>query len=389
MSDLDMRTAVRLAMPAFVTGKAVSLGVGYAAVWIHWRQPGLPAWSAVSQAFSNWDGESYQTIAENGYPSGPIDPHVGAAGHLWAFFPGFPIAVHAASLVLVNTVLTAIVLNAVFELVALAFVVRLVALERGDDESAENAAWLVAVYPYAIFLTVFYSESMFLAAAAAALYYMRRAENGDHARACLAAAVATATRVTGLALLLPIILERFLRTRRVNDAPMLLAGVIVVPVLAFMIYAHAQTGDALAWYHIEGSQSYGSRTLDWPWNGFRVTWDSARALRADQYGFIFTLEVFFGLFGLALLGVQWFATIWPAPRFPPSFALYSAAVVLPPLCLSWWISTPRYLMAMIPMYLLGADLLRWCPGLRLPFITASAALMSFGTVILTTVSFLA
>ena len=384
-----MRGALRLAMPPFVTGKAISLGVAYAAVWIHWGRPGLPAWSAISEAFSNWDGESYRTLAESGYPSGPLDPHAGAPGHLWAFFPGFPIAVHAVGLVLVNAVVSAVVLNAVFELLALAFVVRLVALERGDGESAGSAAWLVAVYPYAIFLTVFYSESMFLAAAAAALYYMRRAESGDHARACAAAAVATATRVTGLALLLPIVLERALRTRRVLDAPMLLAGVIVVPVLAFMLYAHARTGDALAWYHIEGSQSYGSRSFDWPWNGFRVTWDSARALRADQYGFIFTLEVFFGLFGLALLGVQWVATVWPGVRFPPSFALYSAGVVLPPLCLSWWISTPRYLMAMVPMYLLGADLLRRRPGLRLPFITASAALMSFGTVILTTVSFLA
>ena len=383
-----MRTAVRLAIPPFLTGKAISLGVGFAAIWIHWGGTGLPAWSTVSQAFSNWDGESYQTIAEGGYPSGPLDPRLHAAGHLWAFFPGFPIAVHIVSLVLVGSVLSAIALNAVFELVALAYVVRLVAHERGD-EAGETAAWLVAVYPYAIFLTVFYSESMFLAAAAAALYYMRRAERGDHARACVAAAVATATRVTGLALLLPILLERILRRRRVLDWQLLLAGVAVAPLLAFMLYAHAKTGDALAWYHIEASPSYGSRSFDWPWNGLQVTWDSARALPANQYGFIFTLETFFGLFGLALVAIQWLATALPGLRFPPSFALYSTAVVLPPLCLSWWISTPRYLMAMIPMYLLGADLLRRRPGLRVPFITVSATLMSFGTVILTTVSFLA
>jgi hypothetical protein len=387
MTDMDLRSSVRLAVPPYVTGKAASLLVGWLTVWVTSPRRGLPSWSQIATAFSNWDGESYHSIADNGYPSGSLDPHAHAAGHLWAFFPGLPLAVHALRYLLIDTVLAALTVNAVCELIALAYLVRLVKLERGDDASAQTAAWFLALYPYAIFLTVFYTEAPFLAAATAALYYMRRGGEGDHARACIAAMLATSTRITGLALLLPILLERVLQRRR-PDWQLLLGGLVVLPVLAFMLYAHNRTGDSLAWFHIEVSESYGSRSIDWPWNGLQVTWDSARSLPADQYGFIFTMEVVFGLLGIAVVVAQWLATVWPFARISPSLALYSTGVLLPPICLTYWLSLPRYLMSMVPIYLLATDVLRSRESWRFGLLATSAALMAFGTFVLTSGRFL-
>jgi hypothetical protein len=389
MTDLDFRSAVRLALPPFLTGKAASLLVGWLTVWVTSPFPGVPSWSQISHAFSNWDGESYLAISQSGYPAGSLDPHAHAAGHLWAFFPGLPIAAHIVHYVLIDTVLAGLTVNAVCELIALAYVIRLVKLERGgDDASAQTAAWFLALYPYAIFLTVFYTEAPFIAAATAALYHMRRGAEGDHAKACVFAMLATATRITGLALLLPILLERILQRRRVADWQLLLVGLVVLPVLAFMLYARHQTGDSLAWFHIEVSESYGSRGIDWPWNGLQVTWDSAKSLPADQYGFIFTLEAVFGVAGVAVVAVQWLATAWPFPRIAPSLALYSTGVLLPPICLTYWLSIPRYLMSMVPIYLLAADVLRNRESWRFGVLATSASLMAFGTFVLTSGRFL-
>lgn len=387
--SLDLRSSLRMAGPPLVAGKAITLGVGWLTVWATSPVAGLPSWAAVSHALSTWDGESYRAIAENGYPGGPLDPRVHATGYLWAFFPGLPIAVHVVHFLVVDTVAAAVLVNAACELVALAFITRLVELERRDSTSAETAAWALALYPYAAFLTVFYTEAPFLAAASASLYYLRRGEGGDHARACVLGMLASTTRITGLALLLPIALERARRRRRVLDPQAPLALLVAAPVGAFMLYAWARAGDALAWFHIEASASFGSRNLDWPWNGLSATWASATSLPADRYGFVFSLEVVFGLLGLALLAVQCAATVWRLPRVAPSLALFSAGVVLPPLFLTYWLSVPRYLMSMVPMYLLAADVLRGRDRLRMPALAISGALMAFGTFLLASGRFLA
>ncbi|HET9051091.1 MAG TPA: hypothetical protein VFO60_05270, partial [Candidatus Dormibacteraeota bacterium] len=96
-----------------------------------------------------------------------------------------------------------------------------------------------------------------------------------------------------------------------------------------------------------------------------------------------------GVLGLVLLGLQLAGTVWTRPRIPPSLFVYSAGVVLPPLCLTYWLSVPRYLMSMVPMYLLVADALRGRDRLHMPALVVSGGLMAFGTVILTSGRFLA
>jgi hypothetical protein len=383
VSDSTLRSALRLALPAFLTGKAVSFLVGWLAVWSGRHAPGFPSFSSLADAFSSWDGDNYRTIAAHGYPPGPLSLRAGAPSHLWGFFPGLPMAVHALAYVLVNVVLSALVVNAVCELVALVFLVRLVQLERGDEEHARTAAWLLALQPYAIFLTVFYTEAPFLAAATAALYWMRRAGPGDHLRACAVGGLATAVRITGLALVLPLLLERLTRRRWRPDWELGLIALVPLPLLLFMLYASARTGDASAYFHIHSdSESYGMRHLTDPWTGLVNTWDAAVNLTAVDNGYVFGLEVFFGVVATVLVAIQWAATCWRWPRIAPSLALYSTGVLLPAICLTFWAGLARYTMTMVPVYILAADLLRARPALRIPVIATSGALMAYGTAIL-------
>jgi len=75
-------------------------------------------------------------------------------------------------------------------------------IARAAREAARFAAWLLALWPDAIDLSMVYGDSTFLAAAAASLYYMRRGDNG---RACLCAAVAIAVLAKALIVIVALI----------------------------------------------------------------------------------------------------------------------------------------------------------------------------------------
>ena len=383
MSDIAWGRATRLALPPFLSGKAVALVVGYLAVWRSWERPGFPSLARLRDEFSNWDGENYRAIAAQGYPPGPLSLKIDAPSHLWGFFPGASMLARAVSVVLYDVVLSAVVVNLACSLVALVFLVKLVQLERGHEESAQTAAWLLALYPYAIFTTVFYTEAPFLAATTASLFYMRRGRDGDFALACLAGAGAMAVRLTGLALVLPLLVERLSRRHGRPDWQLLLVALVPLPLLLFMLYASAHTGDALAYFHIQNdSESYGMKKLTWPWTGLSNTWDSARGLNANQYGYVFMLEAVFGVLATLLVALQWATHLLPMPRIAPSLALYSTCVLLPFICITFWAGIPRYLMTMVPIYILGADLLRARQRWRVPVLAVSGALMGYGTSVL-------
>jgi len=163
-----MASTLRLVLPPFVAGKLVTLLVPMLTVWSHTGAPGHPTYTDLIAPFGAWDAESYRSIAEHGYPAGPLDTSRGAPGHLWAFLPGYPMLLRAAMLVIPDSVTAGIVVSSICELVALVFLAKLVLQERpGDTGAARSSAWLLVLYPYAVFLTAVYTESAFLAATAA------------------------------------------------------------------------------------------------------------------------------------------------------------------------------------------------------------------------------
>ena len=388
MSDLGMRGALRMALPAFVTGKAISLGVGWLTVWSTSQVPGTPTRTQLAEAFANWDGIAYRTVAESGYPSGPLDLSVNSPSLVWGRFPGLPIAAHLLSYVFVDVVLSAVVFNAVCELVGLAYLIRLARIEGRDEQTATTAAWLLALFPYAIFMTVFYTEAPFIAASTAALYYMRRGGDGDYAVACVAGALATTMRITGLLLIPTLLVDRYLRRRRILDPTVLLAAIIAVPLLLFMLYARARTDDLLAYFHVLESPSY-NQQFTWPWDSLRTTLDAAAGQPAYQYGYFFEIGVVTGLLGIGVVALMWVATVWKRPRLAVSLVVYSTLLLVSSLSVPFWGGVARYLMVMTPAYILGADFLRRNEGLRVAVLAASASLLAFGTDIITSGRFLA
>src|SRR4029077_16401730 len=255
-----------------------------------------------------------------------------------------------------------VLVNCVLELVALLLVARLVAGER-DADAGRFAAWSLAVWPLAFFLTAVYTESAFICCAAGALLLARRGHIG---RAALIAGIGCTLRVTGLALV-PALLVEYVRRRGLRRPhPSVLAVALVpLPLLLFALYGHAHAGDFFAYTH---GQSLLGAQLGFPWDGAKKTWDQVILTGQEaRISYVFLLALGFGIAGLAALLVT-----LGTRRVAASLWLYSAAVWLMAVSLSFWRSVPRYELAMFPLVIVAADWTRGRPALRNALLATSA-----------------
>ena len=341
------------------TARVLWLGVFIAFVLV--EAPGTALLPAMRGALVHWDAIAYLNIARAGYPD-----HL---SYLDAFLPGYPLMVRGATLLARDPVLAGWLVNLAAEGVALWYVARLVQLER-DRAAAHFAVWILALAPTAIFLTATFTESPFIAAAAASLFYAR---SGRPNAAAAAAAMATAFRLTGLALLPALALEQLSRDRWRPTARLFWLAVIPLPLLAYCAYMQVHAGDALAIFHAERLPSFG-QALATPWDGFGATWQTMTSATDGEVRSVFAREIAFGLLGLVAC-----AGMWASSRIPRALALYCSIVWLMTASLSFWRSEPRYILALFPAVLLLADVTGRFRHVRAGLLVASGVLMCAST----------
>ena len=392
MSALSMALAQGRAMAAATRGReSLATWRAVAAPWavahllgllvpvlVTWQlstSTGFPGASELRAAFDRWDTGSYVAIAEHGYPS-QLDFRLDHGGYLTGFLPGYPLLIRALMLVIPDAVAAGLIVSAICSAIGLFYVARLIEAER-DRGDGRFAVWCLALYPFAFFLIAVYSESAFLAAAAACLYHAR---HRSFAAACVIGALAGSVRVTGLALAPALLLEHLRRGRRGRgDARLVLVLLVPLPLLLFGVYTSVHSGDALAYLHAQSSPSFGHAAA-WPWTGARTTWDVVVNSRAPaSLTAVFAPELVFGIGGAVGCVLAWW---WcRRGRLPVSLAAYTTAVYLMATSLSFWRSVPRYEVAMFPLLILLADVTRARPAWRSVLVTASAGLLAFGAAV--------
>ena len=342
-------------LPAYGTAKVLTLAAMLVAIA---TSSGSVTWRLLHDAFAHWDAISYLDIAGNGYPA-VLDYHD-------AFLPGFPLLIKAVSLLTGDLVVAGIVVSAIAELAALVAVRQLVLHER-DVAIARFAVWATALAPLGFFLSGVYSESTFIAGAALALFLVR---SGHLRGAALAAAFATAMRLTGL-VLLPVMLVELVRQRRLRRGAVWLA-LAPAPLLLYGAYMQVHTGDGLAFLHAQALPSFGEAAA-WPWDGFRATLASTTPGNDPVNIAIFQRELAAGVAGLVLVVAGWLDR-----RYPRSLALYCTLVWLMAVSLTFWRSVPRYDLALFPAVIVVADLSRRAHLLRPLLVTAAAVVLAWG-----------
>lgn len=323
--------------------------------------PSTPLLTGIRDHLVAWDAASYLSIAAHGYPV-----HL---SYLDAFLPGFPLLVRALMVVTRDEVAAAWLVNAVAETVALWYLARLVRAER-DQSAATFSVWLLALAPTALFLIAPFSESSFIAAAAASLFYARA---GQSRKAIVAGALACAFRLTGLALIPALAVEQLRRSGWRPRPDLLLVLLVASPLAIYAVYLQAHIGDALGLLHADRLPSFALQPTP-PWTGFAATWNTLVTAGDGETRSIFAREVAFGLLGLLLC-----CGMWASSRIPRSMALYCTIAWLMTASLPFWRSQPRYSLALFPAVLLVSDLTVRLPRARPAMLTASGALMCAGT----------
>jgi hypothetical protein len=347
------------ALAAVALSRLLWLGVFVAVLAIDF--PATPILTGLRDHLVAWDAISYLSIAAHGYPA-QLD-------YRDAFLPGFPLVVRAVTVVTRDGVSASWIVNAVAETIGLWYLTRLVLGER-DRAAATFSVWLIALAPTALFLIAPFSESTFIASAAASLYYARA---GNSRKAIVAAALACAFRLTGLALIPALAVEQLRRTGWRPRPDLLLVLLAALPLVLYGLYMQVHIGDALALLHADSLAAFGLQPTP-PWTGFAATWHTLLTASNGETRSIFAREVAYGLLGFVLC-----AGMWASSRIPRSLALYCTIAWLMTASLPFWRSQPRYSLALFPVVLLVADLTQRYPRARPVMLGASAVLMCAGT----------
>jgi hypothetical protein len=308
--------------------------------------------------WSHWDGEHYLALAAGGYlqPPGDVSP---------AFFPlypllmrsfaglfGGPVSWGALSVWGVGISLAALPF-------ALFFVYR-IAEDGWDRDVARGATLALAFFPTAFFLNAVYTESLFLALSAGALWAAKVRK--DLLLACVLAGLAAATRNVGLFLLVPLLYEWY-KYRDLYRWRVLYLALAPSGIFLYAAYLWLRFGDPLLFY--TDQQKWGREpsgplvTIVNAWTSategaYRLLdpglWsDPTLAGLANQVaGGRNLYDLLFFLFAVVVLLVG-------LHDLPPDLSIYAALLVLPAALFgtlqSPLMGAPRYVLVAFPLFI--------------------------------------
>lgn len=293
--------------------------------------------------WSRWDSAWYALVAFEGY-AGPIGEPVQTRG----FFPLYPILIRAMAALNPGAdtrsdyaVWGVVLANICF----LAFVVLLahtIAL-KFDRDIALTAVALLVVSPMSFFFNAGYSESLFMLCTVAAFWF---SYNQRWIPASAAIALASATRLFGLALIPCILLIAWRHRAALRDLATIAVGGSL-GTLAFFLWMWAKYDDVTAYFQAQST--------------FWGTWHDRLGAYLDIIGsepslmltnpenFIISLNL-----GLALIALATLPLVWRT--IEPGMALFTTIIVVFH-CVYTWHSLGRYLLAAIGVYIVMAMVL--------------------------------
>ncbi|MET0143714.1 MAG: glycosyltransferase family 39 protein [Ilumatobacteraceae bacterium] len=251
-------TAVAIGICAFVVSRlCVLAGAGIRASQVTVDannalepRPGSPV-GLVTGVFTQWDGLWYLEIVRNGYPRS-IPPNITyfQLEARAAFFPLFPTIVRAADRVIPGgDTIAALAVNFLLSLCAVVLV-GVLARRLFDTGVAERAMVLFAVFPGSFVLSYAYAEALLIVLAAVCLWFLM---DERWVLAGVAAALATATRPNGVALIAACAVAALIAIYRKRAWRSLIAPLLApIGFVAFQFFLSAHTGERWPWFRVQG-----------------------------------------------------------------------------------------------------------------------------------------
>jgi Gpi18-like mannosyltransferase len=326
--------SAKLAILIVVVAKILVLAIGYVVTYLN-SGPSAPM-SIVMYMFNKWDTPHYVDIAVNGYVN------TGDQANFIVFFPLYPILIRLFTVDFSYVDLSALIVSNVCSLIAFFYLYKLAKLEF-NDAVAVKAVLFLSVFPTAYFLSAPYTEGLFFALVIASIYYARL---GKWQFAGLISCFAALTRIAGL-LLLPVLLLEYFHQKgckpRKTDLRILW---IFLALAGFLIYLGINlqvTGNPFTFITIEAT--HWNNKFD-PWTGLNAAYSWARTSSYPDNITIGFAPLVFAVFGLLVVGIS----VWR--RLRPVYTVYMFLSWALAVSTGWWISVPRYVMSMFPMFML-------------------------------------
>jgi hypothetical protein len=316
----------------WLVSRCAVLALSWPAMWILQAsaKPSRP-WLGL---WLQWDAFRFQQIAQFGYFAPP--------GHYVAdqvaFFPGFPIVLAVAHLLVRQWTVAGLLTSFVAGGIAAVALGRIADRDYASDSGPQAVLFLVAS-PAAIFLAVGYAESLFLAFA---LCCWLAARNGRWPVALLLASIATVIRTNGFFLLAALLVEIIWHGGPRRGRALAMFPLALAPVAGYELYLHARTGDWLAWQHAEADGW--QRRFTNPVTAFHTTWTAGFGHEfSAPIGFVFQLEIFAVLAGLITAVVLLLSRRWPE-------FVYTLLTIGALATSIWYESVPRSLLLLWPVW---------------------------------------
>jgi hypothetical protein len=351
------RPDLAAALRAFVATRPLVLVIGFFAVLtfgLSGKAGFTPSREPLANLPARFDAGWYAGVALDGYTW----DHTFQRQRNIAFFPAMPMLMRPMGMAfgmhdrtasrdrqMLRALWAGVVISLVAFLWALHYVVRL-GHELIGPERAANAALLLAAYPFAVFFSAPYTESLFLLAAAGAFFHVRRCE--WLAASCWGL-LAGLTRPNGCFLSLPIAILAFdSRWSSARAGQSLFARLVTVAMpgigmLAFTGYLYGLTGVWFAW--ARSHEAWG-RT----YQGLGPFVTAFEWLRDEPFLQVVTnlpfntLNALGVLFGLAL-------TYPVFRRLGPAFGVFVLVNLVPPLFAGGVLSMGRLSSTLFPLFL--------------------------------------
>ncbi|OGY09765.1 MAG: hypothetical protein A2782_02920 [Candidatus Blackburnbacteria bacterium RIFCSPHIGHO2_01_FULL_43_15b] len=321
--------------------------------------------------WSNFDGEHYIAIAQNGYK---------ALEH--SFFPLFPLILHLLAPEGIEKIAWAgLLVSNTFFLADLFLLWKLVRLDYSEKVAWWSLVSLVS-FPTSFFFASTYTGSLFLFLA---LLSFLLARNGKWISSGFAGGLASATRVFGVALAPALLVEWWLqfKSRKLSFPKILLVITVfflsLSGLVVYMFYLYKTTGSPFTFYNElspYGEQRQVGKLILFPqvfWRYFKMI---ATVDRSSPIYSTTLIEFFSSVLVLFLLVVGFMKKLRPS-----YLVLIFTGYILSTITGSFS-SLPRYILVVFPLFtLLGEILFSLRVQLKIATITISVLLLTLETML--------
>lgn len=334
------------------------------------REPWAPEIQKRAPPLARYDSGWYLAILEKGYGPPPApgqkSPH--------AFFPLYPLLARALSSLLGVDGFAAGQILSILCFLASGILFAVEGRRRLGERRSRDALLFLLLYPTAFYLVAMYSESLFLLLALAAF---DRARRNRPAAAALFAALAGTSRMTALALAVPLAIEAFSAARDDSRRPLsdgnalrraLLVGAApVAGVLLWVLGAGWAAGEPGLFFRVQEAWHRGISPILGAWHFVKLPLARIAHGQALDHPALFLDYAHFLLF--AVIAVH------QVRRRRLSDAAWTAGALLLPIASGISASLSRYVLVVYPAFYAMAEIFQDRPRLRLAWWIGSGVLL--------------